>query len=372
MIEKYIRQSWVLGQKYQVKIKPDRRVIPKDAIRFFSDTMQISIGTTFKGREDEFRKAVTKILVTGKHSQALKDLQAELGTLLQDPEMLRRMNWMLRDMTNRARNYSRVERFSQIGITEVEIVAVLDQRTSPICKLMHGRRVSVETAREFIKEFTDTDPKEVFDEFKSTPKAVVDSMDGKATADIVKNQSIKLPPYHPGGCRTTVVASTKTRVTTKSGKTLRGEIQKPNFNEIKRAISKAKSPHVKAKLFEDFERQSSEAESRFGDLRNLTKNELLSKIDSLKLAKWDPKKLDEHFRDHNEMRFRTADDYANRCMEIIKKPDEVYAYIDNLSDGRRFGFRDKKTGHFVGVSYDSMQIHTLHRNRNTARYLRIL
>ncbi|MCB1174829.1 MAG: hypothetical protein KDK39_14760 [Leptospiraceae bacterium] len=82
--------------------KPDWRVIPKDTIRFFSDTMQISIGTTFKGREKEFRKAVTKILVTGKHSQALKELQAELGTLLQNSEMLRRMNWMLHDMTNRA------------------------------------------------------------------------------------------------------------------------------------------------------------------------------------------------------------------------------------------------------------------------------
>ncbi len=355
-IRKAANDAWQLGQDYRLRIRPHRRIIPKDAIRFFTDRMHISAGEVFENKEDEFREAIRQGLLTGDRRKAIKDLEKNVRDKLTSIEHREKLDWIFRQETNRARNFSRLERFEQIGVKDIEVVSVLDQRTSEICKLMNGRRFSVKKAVEFTRQWTSTSPGEVYKKFKQPPVGVVREWDGQSTNDIIKQAGVKVPPYHAGGCRTTVVASERSRLRKKSGSLFTGELQKPKRLGKRRLQDKKLS------------------EQRFDDLRNLSSDELLSKVSSIKNARWSPKGLEEHAnRDLGHTFGKSIQDYEKKSFDVIRKPDSVYAYYDKQSNARRFAFYEKSSGAFVAASYDAMIIHSLHRRRMIpGYYLRIL
>lgn len=127
---------------------------------------------------------------------------------------------------NRTRNVAQVRTYEIAEITHYEILAVLDKRTSEVCRYMDGRVFSVETALSVVNELEAADtPEDVkrlmpwlrWDEARQAPFARLagrrvdlprsGAESARANRDVEK--VAPLPPYH-GRCRTTTVASTET------------------------------------------------------------------------------------------------------------------------------------------------------------------
>jgi len=130
---------------------------------------------------------------------------------------------------NRARNFGGVESMVQAGVETFEIIAVMDQRTSPICRLMNGKIFRLEhavTQRDRLIASNDPEAVKVIapwrspDEVRSAlglPKGYLPplpgegqgtvaevSKAGESDGDRLARIGMTLPPYHYH-CRTTYV-----------------------------------------------------------------------------------------------------------------------------------------------------------------------
>lgn len=90
---------------------------------------------------------------------------------------------------------------------------MIDDHTSYICKNMNGKTVEVRTCVNYVREFLADDPtREYFWKDRQNPSESelrqfdIASKSGDEITSLLRNQ---MPPYHAGGCRTTVVASFK-------------------------------------------------------------------------------------------------------------------------------------------------------------------
>ena len=95
-----------------------------------------------------------------------------------------------------SQSLARVEQFTKAGIEEVKVVAVIDSRTSAICRSMHGRIIPLGHVRQqanAILSAQNVDEKKAASRWQSQP------LFGKLPSDV------GLPPYH-FRCRTVVVA----------------------------------------------------------------------------------------------------------------------------------------------------------------------
>lgn len=105
------------------------------------------------------------------------------------------------NLVTRSREMGALGGYERAGITHVEIRAVMDRRTTEICRHLHGRIIPVAPLydqRDALLEATDPDQvREIAPFFKSG------ETQGKATADM----SIGMPPYH-FNCRTLTMGVT--------------------------------------------------------------------------------------------------------------------------------------------------------------------
>jgi hypothetical protein len=105
---------------------------------------------------------------------------------------------------NRARNFGLVQGYDELGIQYLEILAVMDERTSAICKNMNGKRIPVNAAvgqRDMLMAAQDPEDVKIISPW---PKGVlVDQLKTMSTDGLVA-EGVIMPPYH-FHCRTTVV-----------------------------------------------------------------------------------------------------------------------------------------------------------------------
>lgn len=234
-----LSDSWDAGQS----VKGITSDIPKAAINseiqnFFATSMKIDIGNQFryqvtpldngfetrrKQNEKLFTDAINQALETGNPSQALKDLETAFfgelpdGRTAQGKEALARIkelrdkiDYTFRGQLYRAQSFSQIDRMHSVGILEIQIVAIIDQKTSAICRLMNGRKFSVATLRDFVTEFTSDDPTtpDFWKKYKTPPETALNEWSNLSDEDVLSRIPNKLYPYHVK-CRTTGVISKK-------------------------------------------------------------------------------------------------------------------------------------------------------------------
>lgn len=102
---------------------------------------------------------------------------------------------------NRARNFGLLKAYEEIGVTHLEVVAVMDKRTSDICREMNGRIIPLAPALAQRDLLVAADNPE--DVKTISPWLSIDQIKGKSTGSIISNGMI-MPPYH-FNCRTTVI-----------------------------------------------------------------------------------------------------------------------------------------------------------------------
>lgn len=227
-----ISKSWDAGQDFdhpKSKTKTPRIQANKDILDFFDKGYKFDIGKQFKQADDvnKIEDAIREAVESGSTDEIIKKLQDELlgpppkekpgkkKTLIDPNAHLRvKLNDIVRGQILRTRNFSRVERFQTIGVKRLEIVAVMDKKTSWICKSLNGKTIEVRTCVEYIREFLSDDPtREGFWKDRQNPteaQAMEKGLISKKSGDeIISGLKNKMPPFHLR-CRTTVVADFKT------------------------------------------------------------------------------------------------------------------------------------------------------------------
>ncbi|MEE8150628.1 MAG: minor capsid protein [Nitrosomonadaceae bacterium] len=175
-----------------------------------------------KGFQKKSRAVLTDALERNlPQAEVTASLQKAMGTTVGNENYWNVVgsSWM-----NRSRNWSNLETFNDAGIKHYKILAILDERTSPVCRSLNGKRFGVkkqisilEKASQvtdldqykkevpWLRSFTDEEGQVVvgIKQGKRFTKVTVDGkLQGKTST--LQNKGFAMPPFH-GLCRTTVV-----------------------------------------------------------------------------------------------------------------------------------------------------------------------
>ncbi|AVQ11700.1 Uncharacterized protein XB16_1368 [Leptospira santarosai] len=234
-----ISKAWDAGQDTKnpnSKTSPPKVQANKDILDFFDKGYKFDVGKQFDRKDDinKIEEAIREAVETGSTDEVIRRLQDELlgpatketpgkkkeGEVpTEDPKarLRRKLGDIVRGQILRSRNFSRTERFEQIGIKRLEIVAVMDDHTSYICREMNGKTIEVQTCVQYVREFLADDPtRDNFWKDRQNPSESelrqldIASKSGDEITSFLRN---KMPPYHAGGCRTTAVADFKSEST---------------------------------------------------------------------------------------------------------------------------------------------------------------
>ncbi len=299
-------------------VKNDKFFFSKQYSHYMEDLKEVVVNE-LKGVEKAYSKAV------------VDRMKEKMGDAFEHPTVKNYYDLVVRNAVNRSRNYARAYKFQRAGIAEMEVVAVIDRKTSAICREMNGRRISTETAVEYVNQTMESPLDELTEKFAwSTPKDVL-GFRGKSTVEILEKLNCKLPPYH-GRCRTTTVMSVRTRVTNSSGTAL-NNFKKPAL----KGLGKKRSLEIRSKN-----------EKRLEEYKGLTIDEWSSKINASQGAQWDRDNLNKHFDDHlndfakiSTLSFvKTEDEYEKFSKKLLADFNRVFIYMEN--DGNRLMFYNKE------------------------------
>jgi len=105
---------------------------------------------------------------------------------------------------NRSRQFGMIEGYERAGVKRLRIMAVMDERTSAICREMNGRIIPIDQAVRQKKNIIGASDPEDIKQMAPWPK--IDEIKGLETEQIMA-KNVVLPPYH-FHCRTTVVSVT--------------------------------------------------------------------------------------------------------------------------------------------------------------------
>lgn len=239
-------------------------------------------------------------------------------------------------VVTRTREMGRVSAYERGGIEYAEVRAVLDHRTTEICRHMHGRRIKVKelvTVRDAL--MNNEDPEAVRD---ITPWPSAKQVSETKTKDLP--QGAKMPPYH-FNCRTRTVAAR--------------EVSDRN------TVTSAKMGNAVAK----------ESKKKLNSLTTQEYSNWMDTIARKRSFNYDEELLDRHMRRHAGKFGLTSDqrkEYKTLGRAIIRNSEQVFAKVHEKSNGTRqfqFVFFSEKGQVVVG---DDLQLHGVfaHSNSNKA------
>lgn len=346
-VRDHIREAWVDGATSGVKPaqKTATQKLP-GAMKWFEKAQGYDYGAVYNDFRDEMRQAVLDELEgTDSNGKAIKEkaiaAAGAAGKVLSTDEAEGRYRLVVSNAVNKARNFSQVLSMKELGFQELEIVAILDQKTSGICREMNGRRVRVETMATFVQDVLDTEPSDVVSKFP-WPK----TMPQGKTTQVIASLACKMPPYH-GRCRTTVVVGREERILTRTGT----QLTQPKIPEGKKVDADVGRKKVQDGLL------------RWQDYHDLNPSEFASKINAFQGAEWgQPESLDSHFAKHREEfggATKNAKAYAAAAKKVLTDYDRVFVYY-NKGEARTM-FYQTKENHAVVVDDKSASIATFFR-----------
>lgn len=249
------------------------------------------------------------------------------------------------NLVTRSREMGALGGYERAGITHVEIRAVMDRRTTEICRHLHGRIIPVAPLydqRDALLEATDPDQvKQIAPFFKSG------QTQGKATADM----SIGMPPYH-FNCRTLTMGITGDIPDTPLHK-----IKNPTDADVSDRLSYIVNNQItpgKAETKAIVDRMGT---AKWGSytIKNSNRPELDGKLP-----------VDYHFNAHKkDSRLKSITDYNDRISTMIRSGSrDVYLTLANdmhpqviLYDGKHILFvnpvRNEITSYYRHSSFEN-------------------
>ena len=218
VIRRYLERSFKVGQAV--------RGVPQAVQLLFNRPRQEAVDWLVEGDgfwlgkifPEQLREPFRDGIVSGlKEGLGRKDIGRRLRGLVEGtaetPGKIELYNRVAATSVNRASNWGGVFSLQEAGIDEYEIRAVIDERTSKICRFMDGKVFQVARAMSLVKQAMDGPP-EVIESLSPWPvyDAAKDDFylpqrKGKPYlkdqgVDFLQEQGLSLPPFH-GNCRTT-------------------------------------------------------------------------------------------------------------------------------------------------------------------------
>lgn len=206
-ISEFITKTYTLAQKVIIdklpkKISTDFEMIDRQTIKYLNKNTLFWIGDTYnRTLSKTINNNIKSAIIRGEgRKEASKILKEALKDRFNKPDSY--YNVVASAVMNRTRNYGRINSFVKADIEKYEFIAVMDQRTSSICRSLNGKIFEVSVAREIIEEVEQAENPE--DLKKIQPWGYINKdndliVNGKVQKIDVSNlQSIGLimPPLH--------------------------------------------------------------------------------------------------------------------------------------------------------------------------------
>lgn len=157
------------AKQFGFGISPDLNAVDKKILGAVAFSQGNFIRDEYGKRSEMFGLKAKKIVAEelGKGT-GFKEIGARLHEELSAQQFNRsRAYWdmVASAFANRARTYANLSTFQEAGVTTYTFESVLDSRTSEVCRFMHGRRFSVQSAmNRFMATESNDDPESVKDE----------------------------------------------------------------------------------------------------------------------------------------------------------------------------------------------------------------
>ena len=349
VIIEYTKRIWQAGSTIDTEAGTivGGHATDQDAIDFFKNQQRFDFGKVVGGLDAPLKEAVLDSLKgIGKTEKEIFDLlDHAVPEIMKDRHTINHYRLVISNAVNKSRNFARTLTFEEIGIQTLEIVALIDLKTSDICRTMSGRRISTKVASTYVKDVMATDPDQVVKNFP-WPRKVPQ---GVSTKKILAGLSVKLPPYH-GRCRTTTVVGLPETIVTQTGQVIK-EPKWPDQKEINKIPSVQKRKVERDRL----------AKTR-KYYKGLTSEEIASKVNAARGSQWIDTKLKDkknnlflkHFKKHkNEFKtygknvlVKTQADYIKLSRRVLNDFDRVFPHahaVGKLASGAdRVGFYNSK------------------------------
>lgn len=201
-----VETSYSIGQEaVSVEAAASLNVTDRRVQNFLSDNATFWVGNHYDQQvQERIRDAADEVFeneggVLGRRKAARKFRDA-FGQQFQKSESYWRM--LSNDVTTKSREFGRVEGFVKAGIEEYMIDAILDRRTSDICRTLDGKVFDVEQAVEHRDAVVSADEPEAIKEQSPWLEAeVIEPLSNEELAE----RGVLTPPFH-GNCRTSLRA----------------------------------------------------------------------------------------------------------------------------------------------------------------------
>lgn len=196
-VEKYMRAAYTLGRTVMARklgIKPNWSMIDEKAREWCAENTTYWIGNHY---DAQLGQTIAKAIDEEVLQSGLGRVEAgqKLREVLGDRFLRSEVYWrgLAANAINRARNFGGVQSMVDAEVEEYRIIAVMDARTSPICREMDGKVFRTEHAVKIRDDMIGAkDPEAVK---AIAPWRDVDEVKGK-DADALAKLGMALPPYH--------------------------------------------------------------------------------------------------------------------------------------------------------------------------------
>lgn len=194
-----------------------------DAVRALDTSTSIFFGAEYERQADRFRKRAQNTIARGLEqglgrSEIAQDLRREFRRAAVNEHYWETVAAV---HVNRARSFASLVTYAEAGVEAFEITAIIDSRTTDVCRFLDGKVLSVEGALnqfDAIEDAEDLDQVKQASPFMRTRGSEIVLPNGTRVASIdsdggfsngltpaqLESQNIGAPPYHLR-CRTTLV-----------------------------------------------------------------------------------------------------------------------------------------------------------------------
>lgn len=194
------------------------------------------IGNHFDGVGDKLCEKIPEFIQAG---MGRVEAGEQLEALFSDEYGKSKSYWrgLAATAINRSRTFGEISGYEEAGVATYEILAVMDERTSPVCKFMNGKVFKVKTAAKTRDDIINSEPQAVKTNHPWLSFKDVQNM----TDEQLQAAGFVMPPFH-FHCRTTTVQRDFEPVGHEAEKPETREIQSlaeaQNFEELRDFMKK--------------------------------------------------------------------------------------------------------------------------------------
>lgn len=212
LIRNWIESTWVNYQNTQIQAQGIATQRLPSVINWFENAMNFDYGNIYNDFRSDLRSAIKNALqgkagssqsIIEKAANAKKALQSQMT----DTALTNRYRLVVDNAVSKARNFSQILSFEELGFARFQFQAIIDKKTSNICRVLNGKTVEVKFAVKYVENVLATEPDQVVKKFPwESGKNWPSSPEDIAKADwrsLLEKSSVQLPPFH-GFCRTIV------------------------------------------------------------------------------------------------------------------------------------------------------------------------